>query len=121
MAVQEIFFSQQAGDSKVEVIKIYDRSSAREAFEDMDDAAMRHLWNALKLESNYEIGALPKLGDPNNEAESFLWDELCEQAREDGNLLSFFVVTESHGGRSQSRYVSPDWPSAESYAKGLIG
>jgi hypothetical protein len=42
---------------------------------------------------------------------------LLEHAREDGNLLSFFIVNETNGRHSESLYVSPDWPSAESYAK----
>ncbi len=50
----------------------------------------------------------------------FLWDELLEAAREDGNILSFFVVTESQGSKSESLYVSPDWPSAEAFAKNHV-
>jgi hypothetical protein len=55
--------------------------------------------------------------DLNGEAEAFLWDEMLEQAREDGSLLSFFIVNETAGPRIQGLYVSPDWPSAEAYAK----
>ena len=40
-----------------------------------------------------------------------------EQAREDGNLLSFFIVNETVGPHRESLYVSPDWPSAEAFAK----
>jgi hypothetical protein len=50
----------------------------------------------------------------------FLWEELLEAAREDGNLLSFFVVNEAKGNVSESIYVSPDWPSAEAFAKKRI-
>jgi hypothetical protein len=46
---------------------------------------------------------------------------LLYAAREDGNLLSFFVVTTSTGRTSASVYVSPDWPSAEAVTKSLIG
>jgi hypothetical protein len=49
-----------------------------------------------------------------------LWEELLEAAREDGSLLSFFVVNEATGSRSESLYVSPDWPSAEAFARSRI-
>jgi hypothetical protein len=45
---------------------------------------------------------------------------LLEAAREDGNLLSFFVLNEANGNVSESVYVSPDWPSAEAFAKKRI-
>ena len=34
-----------------------------------------------------------------------------------GNEVSFFIVNEIHGARSEGLWVSPDWPSAESFAK----
>ena len=61
MPTQETFFTQQAGSRKVEVIKTYDESFAREAFGEMDEGALRHLWNALKPEDLYEADELPKL------------------------------------------------------------
>ena len=42
---------------------------------------------------------------------------VVDQARERDNLFSFFVVNEIKGGHSESLYVSPDWPSAEDFAK----
>ena len=120
MPKQEIFFEQQDGDRKIEVLKSYDQVYAREAFSSMDAEGLKHLWSALKPEDIYDPAGLPLLNDPsdtNGEAETFLWDELLEQAREDGNLLSFFIVNETNGKRSESLYVSPDWPSAEIYAK----
>jgi hypothetical protein len=120
MPVQETFLTQRAGNRKVEVIKTYDQSFAREAFGDMGDEALKHLWDSLKPEDIYAQDGLPRLDDPGGDAEAFLWDELCEQAREHGPLLSFFVVTESDGNFVKNLYVSPDWPSAESYAKNLI-
>ena len=42
---------------------------------------------------------------------------MLDSAREDGNLLSFFVVSEAQNGISKHLYVSPDWPSAEAFAK----
>lgn len=83
----------------------------------MDDEALRYLWNALKPEEIYDPAGLPSLEAHNGEGEAFLWDELLEQAREHDNVLSFFIVNEIIGSRVESRYVSPDWPSAEAYAK----
>ncbi len=118
MPKQEVFFEQEIGGRKVEVLKSYDQGYAREAFSNMDDEAQRRLWTSLKPEEIYEAAGLPSLGDLEGEGEAFLWDELLEQAREDGSLLSFFIVNETIAGRrSQSLYVSPDWPSAESFAK----
>jgi hypothetical protein len=45
---------------------------------------------------------------------------LVEAAREDGNQLSFFVVIESDGKSSEYLDVSPDWPSAETFANKRI-
>jgi hypothetical protein len=120
MPKQETFFEEKRGDKTVEVLKSYDQTYAREVFTNMNDAALKHLWDALKPEEIYEAKNLPSLGDSNGEAEAFLWDELLEQAREDGTLLSFFIVNEHDGRHSEGLYVSPDWPSAENYARKLI-
>jgi hypothetical protein len=40
-----------------------------------------------------------------------------ESAREYGQEVSFFIVNETRDRRSESVWVSPDWPSAESFAK----
>ena len=93
MPQQEIFFEQAAGDRRVEVLKSYDQTFAREAFESMDIDALKRLWTALKPDEIYDPAGPPKLSDPadvNGDAEAFLWDELLEQARENGNQLSFF-------------------------------
>jgi hypothetical protein len=123
MPKQEIFFEQQSGELKIEVLKSYDQAYAREAFSNMDEEAQQQLWDVLKPEEIYDPAGLPRLNDANDvngEASAFLWDELLEQAREDGNLLSFFVVNEIAAGRTESLYVSPDWPSAETYAKNRL-
>lgn len=120
MPKQESFFVESKGGITIEVIKSYDSSYAREAFQSMDQKALRHLWDALQPERIYDTAGLPSLGDPNDvkgDAEAFLWDELQEQAREDGQMLSFFIVNRINAGRSESLYVSPDWPSAEIYAR----
>ena len=120
MPKQETFFEEQSGDRRIEVLKSYDQSFAREAFNSMGAEAHQRLWESLKPEEIYDPAGLPKLNDPNDtngEAEAFLWDELLEQAREDGSLLSFFVVNETVAQHTESVYVSPDWPSAAAFAK----
>ena len=117
MPKQEIFFEQAVAGTRIEVLKSYDQAYAHEAFRDMDAEALQRLWKVLKPEDIYEAAGLPSLDDPAGEGESFLWDELLDQAREDGRLSSFFIVNKTVGGHSESLYVSPDWPSAEEFAK----
>lgn len=116
MPKQETCFEKQNGDSKVEVLKSYDEAYAHEVFRNMDDTALKHLWDALQPEAIYQPESLPTLGDPGGEGEAFLWDELLEQSREHGGLRSFFIVNEFDGRHTEGLYVSPDWPSAESFA-----
>ena len=119
MPKQEVFFEQKSGDRRVEVLKTYDRIYAREAFGNMDEAAQIHLWNSLGIDEAYDPADLPPAHDP--DSEDFLWEELLEAASEDGSLLSFFVVNEAPAdGPSESLYVSPDWPSAEAFAKNRL-
>ena len=87
MPQQEIFFQQTAGDRRIEVLKSYDQAYAREAFESMDDDALRRLWTSLRPEETCDPADLLSMGDP--DGESFLWDELLEQAHEDGRLCHF--------------------------------
>lgn len=115
MPQQEVFFEQQTGDGRVQVLKTYDQTYAREVFSNMDDVAQNHLWNSLGVDENYEPADVPLRGDP--ERQDFLWEELLDAAREEGNLLSFFVVSEEVGTGAASLYVSADWPSAEAFAK----
>ena len=120
MPQQELFFEQPTAAGRIEVLKTYDQQYAREAFGNMDKPALQSLWKALKPEDIYDPINLPSLDDPNDvsgEAEAFLWDELVDQARERDNLFSFFVVNEVKSGHSENLYVSPDWPSAEAFAK----
>jgi hypothetical protein len=120
MPKQEVFFEQQIGERRIEVLKSYDQAYAREAFKNMDEEALQQLWTALKPEEIYDRAGLPALGDPEGEGEAFLWDELLEQAREDGPLLSFFIVNEMKGRLNENLFVSPDWPSTEAFAKNRI-
>jgi hypothetical protein len=107
MPAQETFFDQTVGNLHVEVVKTYDQRYAHEAFGCMDEAAQTYLWNSLGIDESYSPAG----------SEEVLWEELLDSAREDGNLLSFFVVNEAEGGSDKSLYVSPDWPSAEAFAK----
>lgn len=118
MPQQEVFFEQESAGRRIEVLKTYDRQFAREAFAFMDKTAQAALWNSLRIEENYDPADLPPNTDPDNE--DFLWEELLEAAREDGNQLSFFVVNEARGKVHQYLYVSPDWPSAEAFAKARV-
>lgn len=119
MPRQETFLSESANDVVIEVLKTYDRSYAREVFHGIGNEAQKQLATALQIAENYEA---PDIPDPDGEEyEDFLWQELCgaasEDVREDPNLLSFFVVSESKAGKTKDLYVSPDWPSAEEFAK----
>ena len=53
MPKQETFFEQQVGERRIEVLKSYDQSYAHEAFKNMDEQALRSLWEALKPEEIY--------------------------------------------------------------------
>jgi hypothetical protein len=118
MSKQELFFEQEIGGTRIEVLKVYDKAYAREAFVEMDEAALEHLWQALEPEKNYDPAGLPGRDDPTRA--DFLWDELLETAREDYDQFSFFVVTEIMNNRMVTLYVSSDWPSAEAFAKHRI-
>jgi hypothetical protein len=119
MPKQEIFFEQVSSGHRIEVLKTYDQGYAREAFDNMDVDAQSFLWNSLRPEEIYDPAGLPTPNEP-LDREAFLWDELVDQAREDWQTFSYFVVNETTGNRSESLYVSPDWPSAEAFAKGRV-
>ena len=122
MPRQEVFFREQTGNRRVEVLKTYDRTYAREVFNEIDTEARMALAAALELEKNYEPADIPAPDE--SDYEEFLWDELLEAAREDvrndPSLYSFFVVSEAESAHSKDLYISPDWPSAEAFAKKLI-
>ena len=122
MPRQEVFFEQTTGGRRVEVLKTYDRSYAREVFNGIGEEAREALAAALELKKNFEPADIP---DPNgSDYDDFLWDGLLEAAREDvrsdPNLYSFFVVSEATSAHPQDVYISPDWPSAEAFAKNRI-
>ena len=118
MPQQTTFYEQQIGDRRIEILKSYDSAFAREAFDQMDEKALRFLGRFLELERKYDPADVPS---PNDDGYAdALWDEVQEGAREDWNTLSYFVVTEQVGGKTQALYVSADWPSAEAFTKGLV-
>jgi hypothetical protein len=118
MPHQETFLEQSIGDKRIEVVKTYDEGLAREAFDEMSDAARAFLWNALKIEEAYDASDIPAVHSA--DGDELLWDSLLEDAREDGNHLSFFIVNEQDGSSPRHLYVSSDWPSAEKYANTLV-
>jgi hypothetical protein len=115
MPTQEKYLRQRIGNKRIKIIKTYDKSLGHEAFADMDSAALDHLASSLALEQQYELSDIPIRPA---EALDFLWDEVCESAREDGQKCSFFVVTRASRSARSFLYVSGDWPSAENYARG---
>ena len=52
MPQQEVFYEQSLGDRRIQVLKTYDQSYARDAFDNMDETARRRLWNSLELHEN---------------------------------------------------------------------
>src|SRR5258708_1246554 len=118
MPQQAIIIEERVGDKRVTVLKSYARQSAREAFDAMDLPARTELIKALHLEDEYDPDDLASL-DLISDGDA-LWEEMVNQAREDERLFSFFVVTEAVGPRSDTLFVSPDWPSAEAFAKSRI-
>jgi hypothetical protein len=123
MPRQETFLREAANGVEVKVLKTYDRSYAQEVFRGMSAEALKALAATLNLEEKYEVTDIPAPDAP--DYEDFLWDEICEGAIEDvrqsPTLSSFFVVVESKDGKSEELYVSPDWPSAEAFARNRIG
>lgn len=111
MPQQSIYFDERTESKRVQVLKVYDASYARSCFEQMSEDALAFLSRSLDLGSKYELAEL---------VTDLEWEDVEEEAREDGNRLSFFVVTEERNGQFAPIYVSPDWPSAEAFAKKLV-
>lgn len=118
MPRQETFFSSTVGDRKIEIVKTYDRNFVRTAFSRMDEAVLDHLANSLNLGSNFNESDIPASTDA--DYGEFQWEAMTDSAREDGNLFSFFIVTQSKPQIERELFVSPDWPTAEAYVN-LIG
>ena len=117
MPQQETFFEQIIGDTRVQVLKSYDAAYAREAFSLMDAEALTFLGHSLQAQGAVSSD-LPSPGDP--QFADSLWQEVEDGAREEWNSFSYFIVTEKKGPETVARFVSPDWPSAEAFAKTLL-
>lgn len=105
MPQQSIYLDEQTSTKRVQVLKVYDPSFARACFNEMEEDALTFLSRSLNLEGDYE--AASEVG----------WEDIEDEAREDGNLMSFFVVIEQTPERERALYVSPDWSSAEAFAR----
>jgi hypothetical protein len=114
---QETFFEQITGNTRVQVLKSYDAAYAREAFTLMDAEALTFLSHSLQAQGA-DSTDLPS-PDDSRFAES-LWQEVEDGAREEWNSFSYFIVTENRGAETVPRFVSPDWPTAEAFAKTLL-
>lgn len=111
MPRESVFFDERTDAKRVRVLKVYDAAYARACFDEMDEDALAFLSKSLDLSSKYEFA------DSGSEV---AWEDVQEEAREDGNLLSFFVVLEQRDDHDRPVYVSPDWPSAETFARGRV-
>ena len=111
MPQQSIFFDERTDAKRAQVLKVYDAAYARSCFDEMNEDALAFLGKSLDLESKYDLA---------ESAITLQWEDVEVEAREDGNLLSFFVVIEESEGTSRPVYVSPDWPSAEKFASARL-
>ncbi len=107
MPQQSIFLDKRTESKRVQVLKVYDAAYAHSCFDEMDADALAFLSKSLDLESKYEL----------TEPYDLTWEEVEDEAREDGNVVSFFIVLDETQGHAKPLYVSPDWPSAEAFAE----
>ncbi len=115
MPKQETFLELKEGSKRIRVLKTYDATYAREVFQEVGGAAIRILADSLQLENSYDAEDIPSPESP--EYSDFIWEELLDSAREDGQLRSFFVVAVDTAGEPETTtFISPDWPTAESFA-----
>jgi hypothetical protein len=123
MPRQETFLKESAGPITVEVIKTYNPSYAREVFDEMELEAKEMLAQALEITEKYAPEDIQEPDAPGYD--DLLWDELkkdsLEDVREYPRKYSFFVVSVSKAGKSEDRYVSTDWTSAEAFARAQLG
>ena len=117
MPQQTSFLDQTVGDTRIEVLKSYDEAFARDAFDQMDEEALRFLAQSLGLNgSDAEVGLSPG----GSEYADSIWEEMKDGAREDWNSFSYFIVAEESAAHTTLLFVSADWPSAEAFAKKRI-
>jgi hypothetical protein len=114
MPQDEIYLAKSFGDKQIEVVKSYDATFARDAFDQMDEEALEFLGRSIDLGARYDPLDTPSPNTP--EYADALWQEVEEGAREDWNHFSYFIVLELRASQKLPRYVSADWPSAEAFA-----
>ena len=113
MPKQETYLRKTVDGLHVEVVKSYDVTFAREAFNMMNEQAMAFLSHSLVADGKVDLAEEPP-ADEDQLAEA-LWQGVEEGAREDWNKFSYFVVLTG----TAPVYISSDWPSAEAYANRL--
>lgn len=117
MPLQETFLKREVNGRRLRVVKSYDSAFARDAFDHMEPMALDFLKHSLDLDSKYDPAALPPPSA--SEYAGVLWEEIEDGARESWHAFSYFVVLSDVNGTPQPLYVSPDWPSAESFCAEL--
>jgi hypothetical protein len=63
MPKQETMFEHKTRDKSIEVLKVYERDYVRQAFENMDEPAQKHLWSSLGVNESYDAADLPPRHD----------------------------------------------------------
>lgn len=118
MPRQETLLEKPLSEGRALVIKTYDANLAHDAFQHLGEDALAQLANSLRLDELFEANDIPKPSSP--DYAEFVWETLSDEAREDGNLKSFFILyREVQGQPLQPLYVSADWPSAEAFSQRL--
>lgn len=119
MPAEEVFLKLEHSGTEIRVVKTYDAAFAREVFQGMDSTGLRVLEDSLALKDNYDAADIPAGDSP--DYLDFIWEELLDGAREDGQARSFFVVlVRSHEADERALFVSGDWPTAQHFAKRSI-
>jgi hypothetical protein len=111
------FLEQTIGNTKIEVLKSYDKAFAREAFDQMDEDALEFLAKSLHLDS---VETASDLSPKDPDYADSIWEEMADGAREDWDSFSYFIVAQDLAGETSQLFVSADWPSAEAFAKKRI-
>lgn len=118
MPLQETYLDTPISQGRALVIKTYDVKLAHEIFQGLNEKALERVAEALHLNDLYETEDIPSSESP--DYGDFLWETLYDEANEDGQIKSFFIVNREISGQPpEPLYVSADWPSAETFVKGL--
>lgn len=116
MPSQELYLEKKVGSDVFQVLKTYDTAFAKEAFAEMDEAAIEHLSKSLSISEEIAPEDMPT--SPSDLAD-LIWEEMYDSASEHGQTKSYFVVRRSSESNDDFLYVSGDWPSAEAYVNNL--